>query len=57
MIQNTFFTHNVLQNLKMQKQINVAMRKNSTRALKAEIFNNTSFMEVVREYDENDQRL
>lgn len=42
---------------KMQEQINVAMRKNSIRALKAEIFNNTSFMEVVRGYDENDQRL
>ena len=50
-----FFARNVLQNLSMQEQINVAMRKISTPALKASFFNNSSFMEAVQEYVENDQ--
>ena len=45
----------VLQNLSMQEQINFAMRKISTPALKAGFFNNTNFMEAIREYVKNDQ--
>ena len=56
MIQTTFFfARNVLQNLSMQEQLNVAMLKISTPALKAGFFNNTNFMEAIREYVENDQ--
>lgn len=50
-----FFERNVLQNLKMHEQVNVVMRKISIPALKAEIFNNTSFMEAVREHVESEQ--
>ena len=45
----------VLQNLSMQEQINFAMRKISAPALKAGFFNNTNFMEAIREYVKNDQ--
>ena len=41
----------------MQEQINVAMPKISSTAVKVNVFNNTSFMEAVREYDENYQHL
>ena len=46
MIQITFFffARNALQNLSMQEQLNVAMLKISTPALKAGFFNNTNFM-------------
>ena len=50
-----FFALNVLPNLNKQKQINVVMHKVSTPALKAGFLNNTSLMETVREYVENDQ--
>ena len=50
-----FFERNVLQNLKMHEQVNVVMRKISIPALKAGIFNNTSFMEAVREHVESEQ--
>ena len=40
----------------MQEQINVAVHKISTQALKAGFFNdNTNFMEAIREYVQNDQ--
>ena len=39
-----FFARNALQNLSMQEQLNVAMLKISTPALKAGFFNNTNFM-------------
>ena len=55
-IQTTFFfARSVLQNLSMQEQLNVAVLKISTPALKAGFFNNTNFMEAIREYVENDQ--
>ena len=44
-----FFARYILQNLNMQEQINVAMRKISTPA-KDGFLNNTSFMEAVQEY-------
>ena len=50
-----FFELSVLQNLKIHEQVNVVMRKISTPALKAGIFNNTSFTEAVREHVESDQ--
>ena len=50
-----FFARNVLRNLSMQKQINVAMRKISTPVLKAGFFDNTSLMEAARGYVETDQ--
>ena len=50
-----FFARNVLRNLSMQKQINVAMRKISTPVLKAGFFDNTSLMEAARDYVETDQ--
>ena len=50
-----FFARSVLQNLSMQEQLNVAVLKISTPALKAGFFNNTNFMEAIREYVENDQ--
>ena len=45
----------VLQNFGMQEQINFAMRKISTPALKVGFFNNTNFMEAIRKYVKNDQ--
>ena len=50
-----FLERNVLQNLKMHEQVNVVMRKISILALKAGIFNNTNFMEAVREHFESEQ--
>ena len=50
-----FFARNVLRNLSMQKQINVAMRKISTPVLKAGFFDNTSLMEAARDYVETDE--
>ena len=44
-----------MKNLSMQEQINVAMRRISTPASKTGFFNNTSFMEAIQEYVENDQ--
>ena len=39
----------------MHEQVNVVMRKISIPALKAGIFNNTSFMEAVREHVQSEQ--
>ena len=39
----------------MQEQINVAMRKISTPAVKAGIFYNTNFIKAAREYVEYEQ--
>ena len=44
-----------MKNLSMQEQINVAMRRISTPASKTGFFYNTSFMEAIQEYVENDQ--
>ena len=55
MLQIAFFERNILQNLKMHEQVNVVMRKISIPSLKAGIFNNTSFMEAVREHVKTDQ--
>ena len=44
-----------MKNLSMQEQINVAMRRISTPASKTGFFNNTSFMEAIQEYVENDR--